>query len=87
MHNTKIASAWAPNHITGFFYSKIDKDPMQSSSLGAGVNLMCGTTTQVEAHPSTQNDVSVFINAERSDAELSHWIVDKFLKNMLKIII
>jgi pantoate kinase len=78
MHKTKTASAWAPNHITGFFYSKMDKDPMQSSSLGAGVNLMCGTTTQVEAHPSSQNEVSVFINNQRSDAELSHWIVDKF---------
>ncbi len=84
MHNTKTATAWAPNHITGFFYSKMDSDPMQSSSLGAGVNLMRGTTTQVEAHPSSQNKVSVFINGERSDAELTHWLVDKFFNEYVK---
>ena len=84
MLNIKTASAWAPNHITGFFYSKMENDPMQSSSLGAGVNLMRGTTTQVEAHPSSQNEVSVFINDERSNAELSLWLVDKFFEKYLK---
>ena len=84
MHNTKTASAWAPNHITGFFYSKIDKDPMQSSSLGAGINLSRGTTTQIEVYPQSQNEISIFINGERSDAELSHWLVDKFLDKYIK---
>ncbi len=79
MNNTKIASAWSPNHITGFFYSKIDEDPMQSSSLGAGVNLSRGTTTQIEIYPASQNEISVFINGERTDAELTCWLVDQFL--------
>jgi len=80
MNNIKTASAWAPNHITGFFYSKMDKDPMQSSSLGAGVNLSRGTTTQIEVHPASQNEISVFINGERSDAELSNWLLKEFFK-------
>ena len=84
MSNTKSASAWAPNHITGFFYSKTDKDPMQSSSLGAGVNLSRGTTTQVEMYLQSQNEVSIFINGERSDAELSHWLVKKLLDEYIK---
>ncbi|MBC8382911.1 MAG: hypothetical protein H8E22_03720 [Candidatus Cloacimonetes bacterium] len=83
MNNIKTASAWAPNHITGFFYSKMDKDPMQSSSLGAGVNLLRGTTTQLEVHPALQNEISVFINGERSDAELSTWIVKELLKKYI----
>jgi len=79
MNNIKMASAWAPNHITGFFYSKIDKEPMQSSSLGAGVNLSRGTATQVEVYPASQKEISVFINGERSEADLTCWLVDQFI--------
>ncbi len=83
MNNIRIASAWAPNHITGFFYSKMDKDPIQSSSLGAGVNMSRGTTTQIEANSALQNEILVFINGERSDAELSNWLVKEFLKKYI----
>jgi len=84
MLNTNITSAWAPNHITGFFYSKMDQDPMKSSSLGAGVNLARGTTTNIETTPSSQNEVSVFINGKRSDTELSHWLVNKFFDKYIE---
>jgi len=83
MNNIKKTSAWAPNHITGFFYSKMDKDPMRSSSLGAGVNLSQGTTTQIEIQPAYENDVSILINENISKAELSHWLVKEFLKKYI----
>jgi len=83
MNNIRIASAWAPNHITGFFYSKMDKNPMKSSSLGAGVNLSRGTTSQIEIYPASQNEFSVFINGERSDAELSNWLIKEFFKKYI----
>ncbi len=56
---------------------------MQSSSLGAGVNLARGTTTHIEVHPALQNEISVFINDERSNAELSHWLVKEFLNKYI----
>ncbi len=56
---------------------------MQSSSLGAGVNLARGTTTQIEIQHAYENDVSVFINGERADAELSNWLVKEFFKKYI----
>ncbi|MBN2017739.1 MAG: hypothetical protein JW794_06415 [Candidatus Cloacimonetes bacterium] len=80
MNDLRTSQAWAPNHITGFFYSHIDTDPLRSSSLGAGVNLSRGTTTFVEVTPSSQIEISVFMNGQPTDALLTNWLVQSFLE-------
>ncbi len=70
--------AWAPNHITGFFYPKVDKDPILSSSLGAGINLMKGTTTKVFSQPSVP-EYKIKINGKEDNARISRWIIGKLV--------
>lgn len=80
MTDPRTAQVWAPNHITGFFYSNDENNPLKRSSLGAGVNLSRGTTTFIEATPSSQNEISVFINTQPTNAPLTHWLVKSFQK-------
>ncbi|HEX37485.1 MAG TPA: hypothetical protein ENG70_01295 [Candidatus Cloacimonetes bacterium] len=57
----------------------MDADPMKSSSLGAGINLLKGTKTAVQLNPGIE-DFKIMINDQISNAEISRWILRKFLE-------
>ncbi|MEM2976463.1 MAG: GHMP kinase [Thermoplasmata archaeon] len=62
-------AAFCPGHITGFFRICDRKcDPLAAGSLGAGVNLVLGATTRVEAREARAQTVRVFINNRRCRA-------------------
>jgi len=59
-----IGKAFAPSHITGFFYVHDDPDPMRMGSCGCGFTLEAGVHTA--AWPS--NSTEVYVDGVPSDA-------------------
>lgn len=70
----KIARAFSPGHITGFFaIADQADDPLFKGSLGAGFSTTTGVTTQVEPGE------GIFINGKlREDAKVSQRVLKLF---------
>lgn len=91
----KSASAFAPGHVTGFFYiSDTASDPLQKGSLGAGFAVAAGVTTRVRlvgisprdplAAPGNQTlRTQVSVNGSiRRDARVSQEVVNRFVERL-----
>lgn len=76
----KVASAWSPGHITGFFVVKESSDPLVTGSLGAGVNIRRGVTTVVSAESGGEADVTIRINGKELEAPTSMMVVNMALQ-------
>ncbi|MGI0014577.1 MAG: pantoate kinase, partial [Nitrososphaera sp.] len=78
-----VAKAFSPGHITGFFEipANTDQNYLHRGSKGAGFCLDRGISTEVHVYESTRKAYEISINDVRTvDAEVSRWVVDKYLK-------
>jgi len=76
----KLASAWSPGHITGFFLARESSDPLRSGSLGVGVNIQRGVTTVVTVDPAKRAGVTIKINGKELEAPTSTMVVNLALQ-------
>jgi len=77
----KMAKAFSPCHITGFFqiFDEL-KNPLRVGSRGAGVSLKQGVETIVKAEEATASTFQISINGAISDsAEVSTHLLNMFL--------
>jgi pantoate kinase len=73
--------AWVPSHITGFFAAKRREDPLKSGSIGCGLTLALGATTEVEA----SDEMEILINGEPSGAPVSRCVVDTLARSPVRV--
>ncbi|HTY90239.1 MAG TPA: pantoate kinase [Methanocella sp.] len=67
-----IGKAFAPSHITGFFYAHDDPDPLKAGSCGCGFTLEGGVSTT--AWPS--NTAEVYVDGVPSDAPTTRTVIE-----------
>ena len=72
----KIAKAWVPSHITGFFAAHRHDKPHLSGSVGAGLCLSLGAATTVEPAPELER-TEILLNGEASEAPVSRFVADR----------
>jgi pantoate kinase len=79
-----VAKAFSPGHITGFFEIPHDISyfpSMNKGSKGAGFSIDKGITTTVYVYKTSKPEYEVWINGSKScSAEVSKWVVEKYLK-------
>ncbi|NPV62711.1 MAG: GHMP kinase [Methanotrichaceae archaeon] len=64
--------AFVPSHITGFFAAHRKSDPLESGSVGCGLNLCLGATTTVERSEETV----ILLNGLPNQAPVSRMVVE-----------
>ncbi|HEY7508271.1 MAG TPA: hypothetical protein VH677_04015 [Nitrososphaera sp.] len=79
-----VAKAFSPGHITGFFeIPKVQgQDALHRGSRGAGFSIDRGISTTVHVFEG-RTGAKILINgkaAKHKDAEVSQWVVDRYLK-------
>jgi pantoate kinase len=67
-----IGRAFAPSHITGFFYAYDDDDPMKMGSCGCGFTLEHGAVT--EASPADRTEI--YLNGKLSHASTTKTVIE-----------
>ena len=73
---TKMAKAWVPSHITGFFAAHRHDKPHLSGSVGAGLCLSLGAATTVEPAPDLER-TEILLNGRASEAPVSRFVADR----------
>jgi len=73
--------AFVPSHITGFFAAHKDQDPLQSGSIGCGLNLCLGAATTVEKAEATE----ILLNGLPSDAPVSRMVVESLAPGPVRV--
>ncbi len=76
-----IARAFAPSHITGFFYVYDNDDPMKAGSCGCGLTLEDGVTTEVR----TAGKTEIYLNRELSSAPTTRTVVELLTERPVRI--
>ncbi|MFX1509036.1 MAG: pantoate kinase [Promethearchaeota archaeon] len=78
----KIARAFSPGHITGFFQICDESENLlEKGSRGAGVSLCRGVITTVEAKPTKATKIRIEINGDASSpAPVSETVATRFLE-------
>jgi len=80
-----IAKAFSPSHITGFYREIKDESTLKHGSLGAGISISKGVTTEVELYRHEKNSFEISINGVNSkDAIVSKYVINEFLKRSRK---
>jgi pantoate kinase len=80
-----IAKAFSPSHITGFYSEIKDESILKHGSLGAGISISKGVTTEVELYRHDKNNFRTSINGVISkDAIVSKYVINEFLKRSRK---
>ncbi len=69
------AKAFSPCHITGFFEVHLDKDPLKSGSLGAGLVLDRGVTTEVKVEEAERQEIEIYANSEPCDCSVTKSVI------------
>ena len=72
----KIAKAWVPSHITGFFAAHRQEKPHLSGSVGAGLCLSLGAATTVEPAPELER-TEILLNGKASEAPVSRFVAER----------
>jgi pantoate kinase len=82
-----VAKAFSPGHITGFFeipqLKSEGTDSLYKGSKGAGFSINKGISTTVYVLEADKTGSKILINgrvAKPKDAEVSQWIIDRYLK-------
>ena len=73
---TKIAKAWVPSHITGFFAAHRHDKPHLSGSLGAGLCLSLGAATVAEPAPDLER-TEILLNGKANEAPVSRFVAER----------
>ncbi len=75
--NGKLARAWVPAHITGFFAAeRRDESPRLSGSIGAGLCLSLGAATTAQAAPDLER-TEILLNGIASEAPVSRFVSER----------
>ena len=72
------ATAFAPAHITGFFATISDPDPVKAGSVGCGLCLEAGVTARVTTS-TTGSGVLIRFNGEQMDLPTVTYVVESLL--------
>ncbi len=67
-----IGKAFAPSHITGFFYAHDDPDPLRMGSCGCGFTLNSGVHTEAWA----SNKTEVYVDGAPSEASTTRSVIE-----------
>ena len=80
----RVASAFAPGHITGFFQICDEpEDPLLKGSRGSGASITLGVHTRVLAEPADQSSFTVSIDGKVTrDAVVSENMLRKMLQRL-----
>lgn len=76
--------SWVPSHITGFFAAQRRDDPLRSGSIGCGLCLSLGATTNIESAPEIQ-DTEIVLNGAASDAPVSRFVAERLAKRPVRV--
>ena len=76
-----IGKAFAPAHITGFFYIHEDDNPLKMGSCGCGIALEDGVISKVQI----AEDTSIRLNGEPSDAPTTRMAIDLLTDMPVKV--
>ena len=76
-----IGRAFAPSHITGFFFIHDDEDPLRMGSCGCGLALEDGVIT--EARPS--NVTEVYLNGKLSRAPTTEAVIGRLADRPVRV--
>lgn len=80
-----IAKAFSPGHITGFYSEIKNESILKRGSLGAGISISKGVSTDVELYRHDKNNFKISINGVISkDAIVSKYVINEFLKRSRK---
>ena len=81
----KVAQAFVPGHITGFFRIHDDaEDPLLRGSTGAGFSVEMGTHTTVSVFENDTPEISTIFNNEIIDARVTYMVVQKMVEKYEK---
>lgn len=75
----KMARAWVPGHITGFFAAQRREEPGLSGSIGAGLCLSLGASTIVQPAPQLER-TEILLNGMASEAPVSRFVADRLAR-------
>lgn len=74
--DAKVARAWVPGHITGFFSAqRKEESPRLSGSIGAGLCLSLGAATTAQAAPDIER-TEILLNGIASEAPVSRFVAE-----------
>ncbi len=77
----KVAQAFVPGHITGFFRIHDDaEDPLLRGSTGAGFSVKIGTHTTVRIIENDTSGITTIFNNEVIDAQVTHTVVQRMVE-------
>jgi len=76
-----IGKAFAPAHITGFFYAHDASDPMHMGSCGCGFTLESGVRTSVRVADMTE----IYVDGKPSEATTTRTVIDLLTKNPVRV--
>ena len=81
----RVAKAFSPGHITGLIERLVTRNNSNNylyfGSIGAGFSIDCGIKTIVEVSDDNITNYQISINGiEVEDAEVSRWVVEKYLR-------
>jgi pantoate kinase len=77
----KVAQAFVPGHITGFFRIHDDaKDPLLRGSTGAGFSVEIGTHTKVSIIENDTPEITTTFNNEAIDAPVTRTVVQRMVE-------
>jgi len=77
----KVAQAFVPGHITGFFRIHDDaEDPLLRGSTGAGFSVEIGTHTTVSIIENDRPEITTIFNGEVIDARVTHTVVQRMVQ-------
>ncbi|MGV8176078.1 MAG: pantoate kinase [Methanothrix sp.] len=75
--DAKLARAWVPGHITGFFAAqRREESPRISGSIGAGLCLSLGAATAAQAAPDIER-TEILLNGIASEAPVSRFVAER----------
>ena len=66
-----ISKAFCPGHVTGFFEVHRTGDTLSTGSMGAGICLSLGATSELRAEQADSTRIDVTINGRSSDAQVT----------------
>jgi pantoate kinase len=72
-------SAFCPGHITAFFEICEHHEPMKKGSRGAGFCISSGVRTHVVAKDAKEQDIRIWINGMRKEADTTELVVRRML--------
>ncbi|MCK5547801.1 MAG: hypothetical protein KAI64_02220 [Thermoplasmata archaeon] len=79
MTSSRKGRAFCPGHITAFFEACDHEEPLKRGSRGAGFCISLGVHTEVEVREAGEQEVGIWINGRKRDAETTELVVRRII--------